>query len=100
MMMILLLEILFLKTNYLQRNVIHFMIIWLNILNKEKRLILMIFLNKEEKNVKIKNLIFGKNVLNYQFIQKKNYKQDKLQEMLNFHNFYCLKYYFCLVLFL
>lgn len=46
----------------------------------------MIFLNKEEKNVKIKNLIFGKNVQNYQFIQKKNYKLDKLQKMWNFHN--------------
>lgn len=62
------------------------MIIWLNIINPENRLIRMTFLNKEEKNVKIKNLIFGKNVQNYQFIQKKNYKLDKLQKMLNFHN--------------
>lgn len=54
------------------------MITWPSILNNAKRLILMTFLNKEGKNVKIKNLIFGKNVLNYQFIQKKNYKQDKL----------------------
>lgn len=76
------------------------MITWPSILNNAKRLILMIFLNKEGKNVKIKNLIFGKNVLNYQFIQKKNYKQDKLLRMLNFHNFYCLKYYFYLVQFL
>lgn len=62
------------------------MILWLNIINLENQLIQMIFLNKEEKNVKIKNLIFGKNVQNYQFIQKKNYKLDKLQKMLNFHN--------------
>lgn len=57
------------------------MILWLNIINLENQLIQMIFLNKEEKNVKIKNLIFGKNVQNYQFIQKKNYKLDKLQKM-------------------
>lgn len=62
------------------------MILWLNIINPENQLIRMTFLNKEEKNVKIKNLIFGKNVQNYQFIQKKNYKLDKLQKMLNFHN--------------